>query len=93
MDAEFPSPLPHSIGATGKGPFRAMLKKPYQESAQGAAHAVQPGWVRHDLRAVEGWAEHRGMADFAAQPASDAAIVDMRDGIGSQGIGAGLYRQ
>src|SRR5579871_4299257 len=70
-----------------------MLEMPYQESADRVTDAIQPGRIAHDLRAIKRWTKHRGMADLAAQPASDAAIVDMRHGIGSQRIAAGLDRQ
>ena len=49
--------------------------------------------VMHDLGAVKGGTQHRGMRDFAAKPAADAAFADMRDGVALKRIRIVLDRQ
>jgi hypothetical protein len=47
----------------------------------------------HDIGAVEGWAQHSRIGDFAAIAATDAALVDAGNRIIAQRIVELLERQ
>ena len=68
-------------------------KKPITAVAHRRLEAVPAGRIGDQRGAVERRAQHRGVADLAAQPAADAGVDHLGDRLAPQRIGIGRDRQ
>src|SRR3972149_4354850 len=88
-----------SAGASfgGARPRKCVRSRRLQPSDDRPAQTIEqpvPGaGVLNNLGAKERRAQNRGMRDFAAQPASHAAVVDVRDRVHLERVGCRLHGQ